>query len=346
MAVFSRLARFIENRVAECRVGFFCGNFIMSKSKDFIFSIVAVALSLSVGVAILEAGARLASFSTGTGTGNAAKRWFSENWRPVNALGYRDDEIDAFSDKPRMVFLGDSFTAGQGVMFEETFYHLTRRRFDATHRAANIGRLGASTQDETKNLAAFLEKHGTHVEVVVHQYLVNDIDDYTRQDGGPSYRRSPLRTFLVERSELANLIDNYFFIRSVGRDYMERLFAAYRDPIVSDRHLRDLAALHGKIHASGARIVFVLFPFLNNRDMITRSAAGLDKIKAFFHANCRRGDTMLDVLPIASRFTDAERVVNLLDPHPSKKLHAAVADELTAILSGGASEHGSRCENR
>lgn len=305
----------------------------MIKSRKIVFAAISISLSLLFGIAVLEIGLRLVSFSSGTGTGKAAQRWFQENWKPVNALGYRDTEIDASGNKPRIVFLGDSFTAGQGVKFDATFYYLTRERLDAARSFANISNLGASTLDETSNFDGFIQKHKGRIEAVVHQYLVNDIDDYTRNNGGPRYERSELRSLLIKFSELANLIDNYFYIRSVGREYMDSLFSAYADPSILERHLNDLRALHAKIHASGTKIIFVVFPFLNNSDIIAKSVPPLERVKQFFHSNCERGDVMLDVQPIASSFTDSERVVNPLDPHPSKVLHVKIAEKLIGIFS-------------
>jgi hypothetical protein len=165
----------------------------------------------------------------------------------------------------------------------------------------------------------------------VHQYFGNDIDDYIKM---PSYDRSDFRNFLIKESELAGFIDNYFFIRSFGGQYFKALISAYTDAQKLKKHLTDLKSLHTKIHGVGAKLFFIVFPFLGNDAVLSDSGIYIALLKDYFLSNCRRGDAMFDVSPIALRLELGERTVSGLDQHPSPLLHSMVAKEASDFISG------------
>lgn len=307
----------------------------IGRAKQFVYGAVISCLTFFLCIAGIEVWLRQASFSSGTGGGQAAQRWFKENWKPINSLGYRDLEIDSSSKNASLVFLGDSFTAGHGVKFEETYADKLRQKLD-TKRVVNLGQPGAGTQRETVNFQAFTEKYGTNIDVVVLQYFGNDIDDYfpkdylTKKIGKAN--RSGISGWIIRHSEVANIINSYFFLQSFGEEYLNDLFSAYRDPDTLGKHLADLKGLFEKIHATHAKVVLLLFPFLNNDHVLRQSADYMDKIVRTFHSICTPGDALIDVTSLALSLGENERVVGALDAHPSPMLHSAIAEVLFSHL--------------
>src|SRR5262245_1873703 len=100
----------------------------LTRTKRITYGAITIFLSLLLSFVAIEMLLRLTSFPSGTGTGKAAQRWHQENWKPINSLGYRDVEFDGSSANPQIAFLGDSFTAGAGVKFEETYADIVRKR--------------------------------------------------------------------------------------------------------------------------------------------------------------------------------------------------------------------------
>jgi hypothetical protein len=302
-----------------------------SSTKKFAFYAIFLIASLLFSVVVVEVLLKFVAFSSGTASGAVAKRWAAENWKPINSLGYRDVELDPAAGKPVIVCLGDSFTAGHGVRLEETFCARLRDSNKKTDVVINLGQPGTSTKNQIANFATLLEKTGLKPKAVVHQYFGNDIEDYMTM---PTYERSWLRKKLIGLSEIANLIDTYFFSRSFGDQYVEAIYRAYDDGTALASHLSDLDRLHGAIRATGAKLTFVVFPFLNNDVLMESSRRYMDPVGKHFLSRCQKGDSLVDVRPLAGALVTAERVVNALDAHPSPRLHALVADQLDAIRSG------------
>jgi hypothetical protein len=276
---------------------------------------VIVLLSLVAAVLIAEICLRTVSFPSGTGTGKAARRWVQENWKPINKLGYRDVEIETGKTKRQIVFLGDSFTSGHGVKFDETYYYLAKNFGAEKYQYINAGQNGASTRMEIQNFDDLLKKYNLNIELVVHQYLGNDIDDYVRK--APIYDRS-----------------NYFFYRSFATQYYDSLFSAYTDAPTLKKHLTDLKSLHAEIHGTGSKLFFIVFPFLNSDEVVSQSGIYVAPLKDYFLSNCSHGDAMFDVSPIASKLTVGERTVNAMDAHPSTLLHSMIGKVVNDFIGG------------
>lgn len=73
----------------------------------------------------------------------------------VTARGYRSPDA---GDNPDVVFIGDSFTFGQGLTDEETF--AARYCASVQRRCANLGRPGTGTWAQVRILQTFLDRYG------------------------------------------------------------------------------------------------------------------------------------------------------------------------------------------
>ncbi|HXY39578.1 MAG TPA: SGNH/GDSL hydrolase family protein, partial [Vicinamibacteria bacterium] len=120
--------------------------------------IALLALGIALALLLAEAGARLVASSPEAGY--APVRTDTRERRPINARGYRDLERQAA--KPpgvrRLVCLGDSFTWGVGVLFDDTWpqrvERLLARERGCRWEAVNLGEPGLNTVQEAAKLAA------------------------------------------------------------------------------------------------------------------------------------------------------------------------------------------------
>lgn len=300
----------------------------MKNAKPYVVGAVLTALGWAV---LLEIVLRCSTFPSGGGATAPSKRWFAEYWNPINSLGYRDHEV-VKDGRPHILFLGDSITAGQGVRFEETFYAGARKQLAAN--SSNIGKPGASTRNEAQNYTAFVETQRITPTVLVHQYFANDMEDYFSTP--INIERGAVRRALasLSESELAGMLEVYLMRRSLVKEYMTKLGAAFTDPSTMEKHKADLARLHGDARKVGASVVFVVFPILVSEEgMKTSEIWYVTAMRRYFEETCRKGDYFLDVTPMARQLSDSERVVNFMDAHPSAELHRMVGEALGLILT-------------
>jgi hypothetical protein len=248
----------------------------------------------------------------------------------------------------RILFVGDSFTKGQGVAPTQTFPCRVAVALGTGHAIDDIARDGADTRDETRLLAAALSRPGPAAALVVHQYFGNDIAYLV--DGPAIPRQGWIGKPLLDLTKVSYLADYLYqpiFLKSFGADYVQSLFRAYRDDRLRAIHLRDLDHLWATAHAAGAAVLFVNFPFLNNH--VIEGAALFDlsrrtymaALDAYFLATCRHGDALLEVAALIAtqpEAADMDRwIANRVDPHPSAALHELVAVQIIAFVEGRAS---------
>jgi len=289
-----------------------------------------LSISLILTIVSLEIYLRAASFSLGGGVGRASQRWFSLNWKPINKLGYRDYEIDFNSKLPQILFLGDSFTAGHGVNFDDTYYFQTRNLGNRNCQYVNLGVCGASTKNELVTLDNYLQSYHPAVQTVVHQYFGNDIEDYIQL---PPIKRQTLPGFLLKNSEIANFLESLIFTKRFSKVYSQTLFGTYLDPVRFGTHVADIDKLHSLIRKQNSRLIFLLFPFLDNDKTILESSDYISLLSNYFVQTCSGADVMIDATLIARTLRPKDRVVNKFDAHPSVRLHKLVSEVLSEILN-------------
>jgi hypothetical protein len=305
-----------------------------SRYRPWQFVLAFVALSLLVAVGVTELALRGLAFSSGGGGGRAGARWDAAHWKPINREGLRDVEWADANGRPALVFVGDSFTDGHGVDFEQTWASHVRALLPG-HVAYNLGKSGSSTLDEAARYRDFRRRTGIAPRAVVLQYFGNDLQG--RVGDPPQWQPWPGLEWLSRHSEIADVLWTYLESTRSGVPYAEHYFAAYADPAVFAAHRADLLALVGDVHADGAKLVLLVFPFLDSEAMLQRSQdAYVARMRGVFAAGCRPGDLFFDVTPLARGFDDGARVVNKLDSHPSPALHAALAAQLAPLLDGPA----------
>lgn len=316
--------------------------------KKLAFYAITIALSFILALIIVEIILRNLDYTSNLDTGKSAyERWMEKHWR-VNELNYRDLLIAPrlSYQKPKVYFVGDSFTAGAGVDFKDTYYFKVGVQLESDYNFFNISQPGLSTLGEKSALLQFNEAINSKPDIVVHQYYVNDIEDYVPV---PSWQPPSWLKPLERHFESAQLLDSYLINREWIENYKIALVNAYRTPSILEKHESDLKALHEHIRDDGGRVIFLAFPALGQSN-IGDSAFVINEMRRFFSSTCHPNDIFIDATPTALSLAESRRIVSFLDHHPSPELHSLIANQIIKAIrrdnaGGGSYEAYETCES-
>jgi len=261
-------------------------------------------------------------------------RWGQRHYQ-LNNLGVRDN-VDYFPTKQdqrqRIIFLGDSFTAGYGVPdVEDRFLNRLRRahgnQWEVQFLGENGSDLGAHLLRAQK---AVLMSYDADLFVLVH--CPNDINDILPEWHAMHahiHRHAKDRDFFVEHSYAAN---TFYFRWIAARDpavtpYFDVVRDAYFGP-AWERQQQRLASLAATCRTRGARFAVVLFPFLHDLDD-PKSAEIQERMVLFWQS---LGVPVLDLLPLLQAHKDETLVVNRYDAHPNERAHELAAEAIGKFL--------------
>lgn len=281
----------------------------------------------------------------------------------TNSAGFRGPE---FSDgKPprtiRLAFLGDSFTFGEGVHFEDTFPEVTARLLQQRFADRSIGfesrNFGVGGYNTGQSL--WLLKHiamASDPDVVVLTYVVNDAEP-TLVEFDPVRKRPVRRQRPAEveegqnderppdsalyRLRIAQLVWQVWKVRERSRRTEAFYRALYEPGAEGWRNAR--RALHemGEVCAAAQTpLVVMIFPILHALD---ESHPFLDlyaKVAASAEAS---GAHVLDLFPRMKGRSARSLWVHPTDQHPNELAHRIAAEQLAAFL-GADSEFLARVE--
>jgi lysophospholipase L1-like esterase len=262
-----------------------------------------------------------------------ARRWMVRHWR-TNGFGVRDDVEYTAAAPPgrrRILFLGDSFTAGQGVEVAERFGNRIRAaRPDWDVQV--VADLGWDTREQTR-VAQSLVERGHDLGTVVLCYCPNDTTDVAddllemlkrlehQPDPPPVVRHSYLLDWLWWRMVFAR--------RDTEGEYV-RLLAATYEGATWDVQQRRLTELRRLVESGGGRFAVVTFPFLGTgADDPFRAA--LDRLDRFWR---EQGVPHLDLREAFAPHPPASLAVNRWDLHPNAKANGIAAEEIVRFLDG------------
>lgn len=290
----------------------------MFKKTLYVFLITVILSELALSFLI---------FSFGHGTSKISKRWFNKYWKPINSEGFRDFE-KSFTKENTIIFLGDSFTAGHGVKFQETFYFLTRKKLN-NYNFVNLSKNGSSTLDQLSYINEFYLKYDTSTKYLVHQYFLNDIDDYLEKI---EINKNFFQKVMLRISEIYNLADSLYYSYKFSKIYEKKIYNAYNNEKILKKNLSDVKEIHNLVHKKKGNVVFLIFPFLNSDTTIRNSKLIIDKLKINFLNNCINKDVLIDLSLLARNLNSKDRIVNVMDAHPSKKFHHYISELLVRMF--------------
>ena len=214
-------------------------------------------------------------------------------WQEFNADGLRDRTHA--EEKPagtmRLVFLGDSVTAGAQIEAEEAFPQALQALLDGEGRPVevfNVALRGWSTRQERIAYERLARKY--HPDEVVLAVCLNDIPEL--QD---NLTRPPrLLSALYRRSALVRVV-----INARGREIrsVEQLFTEPESKSVKEgmaRFFDEVRALRSEVRADSARLSLAVFPFRFQLAADAPPPVVQERIRAFCAAE---GLACLDLRP-------------------------------------------------
>jgi hypothetical protein len=309
--------------------------------------LVNAGLSLAMLLVLMTAGelafACFADFSDTFSVSNVSKRWLAVHVDgEKNENGFRDrNELTTFvpGGKKRIIFLGDSFTAGHGIRrMEDRFTDLIAARFEREQPGkfvvANMA-LPAYDALSVAELAKaeLLQKH-YEMAAWVYVYNLNDVDTFDPHTAESLrlIQSSEPTFFLFRDTYLLNWL--YFRLiafRSAGaQSYYENLRRSYEsEPWKRVEGL--LTNLHRQCVERGVDFRMVIFPFVSEVGENYPFRPAHARIVEFCMAE---KIPVLDLEPVFRAHAGEDLVVSRFDAHPNERAHVIAAQAIEDQLLG------------
>jgi lysophospholipase L1-like esterase len=233
--------------------------------------------------------------------------------------------------------LGDSFTFGRGVKYEDIYTTrlskmLKENGYDYSVR--NCGLIGADIERISEIYRLESEKNA--YPLVIYGFVLNDFglssragikgSDFIDNNNGGS-RWSAVRDASRVYNLFAYAVEKRRLNDRTARAYLE----AFRDGR-AERKFELITAMNKSIESKGGKLVVIVFPLLYDlKDYpfkeIHEKLAGLCASKNI---------AMLDLLPVFSVYKAEDLWANPTDQHPNETAHKLAAESLYSYLA----EHG------
>jgi hypothetical protein len=261
-------------------------------------------------------------------------RWFERHYY-LNRSAFRDDVEYVplrTAGKPRVSFLGDSFTEGQGIREVEDRFVNRIRAARPDWEIQALCRAGLETEGEIELLKRVLDA-GFQLDRVVLIYCLNDISDLVPSWGASMQQlaqRRRERGWLVRHSYLADALDLRLLLqRDPGlSDYFGNLRGAYAGATWTAQQAR-LRELTQMVQANGGTLLVVVFPFIH---ALGKDYAFADAHRALADFWSSQGIPMLDLLPVFDGQPPDALRVNARDAHPNERANELAAQAILPFL--------------
>jgi lysophospholipase L1-like esterase len=308
--------------------------------------------SLLVALLIAEGAVRVL-LPGGRGTGYAPVRTDRRDRGPINTQGYRDFER-AIPKPPgvrRAVCIGDSFTWGVSVLFDDAWPQRVERALSRERgerwEAVNLAEPGLNSVQEASRLAN--EGLAYEPDVVIVAYVLNDSEDETAAEARRAAdwveeRRQGSSVSFLDRSALVRLVRTRVRATIENRRWVDGFRSMYADDYAGwTAARRALKAMGGMCRERGVPLVVAIFPLFGNALDAGYPFAEIHTKVA--QAAAEAGARVTDLLPAYRGLDGALLVVNgAEDEHPNEIAHRIAAraivqavDEVVPRPTAGAS---------
>lgn len=262
-------------------------------------------------------------------------KWYKKHFR-YNNFGFRDNVdylMQAPGDRPRISFLGDSFTAGAGINnVEERFVNLIRK--ENLWDVHSLATCGDDTLSETRVIEE-LFKHDYQTDYVVEIYNLNDATDLS-SDGPAKMRR------IIANYESGNMFRN----RSYFIDTMYYRYKRQHDPQVKNHFLMlpndysgatwekltsTFMQLNSLVNARRARLLVVIFPLVHaiDKDSAYPYQAIHNQMNDFLEMS---NIAHMDLLEPLMKYRGQKLTANKYDGHPNELAHKVAAENIRDFI--------------
>jgi lysophospholipase L1-like esterase len=252
----------------------------------------------------------------------------------LNNYGLRGPDIAP--EKPegvfRIIVLGDSFTFGEGVKWEDTFTYqleqILRERVSPKIEVLNFGTSSWSTSDET----TYLEQVGVQFQpdLVLNVYVLNDANYAGGLDMWENFRAKYEATGWLKHSYLFSFAYATIAQQMIGRAYSQEMVnSALQDQAAWDASFHFLQKGDGIAKGVDAAYAVIIFPFLYQLDENYPFAVLHQKISDFTQSV---NIPTLDLLPAFSGQPYAALWAHPSDQHPNEIGHRLAAEAIANFL--------------
>jgi len=278
--------------------------------------------SLTLMLVLVEAIMRATFvFSDGYGFSLMSSRWFNENWRPINALGYRDYALaEAAPGLRRVLVVGDSFAAGHGVAdIAQTFPHVMGSALGQGYSVNVMAVPGWNTDHEWE----YLQEYPMTPDILILSYYVNDMTHLVAD----RYEEEIKTIYPLPSFPLSLLVDNFYlpnflywhvwsqYVRSGNTLFNDMILQPYADDALWAQQAAWLGRFVDYAQDNEAQLLVIVWGALNAEEA---SAPAVQRVVDYF-----TGEGVA-VLSMDGRLDDlsvAQRVVNPFDAHPNAVVH-------------------------
>jgi hypothetical protein len=299
-------------------------NKIITNSATVLFSIFVLFISLEA-IFMFIPRSHSADFTL------ASKLWYAKYWKPVNSLGFRDNEPD--NKNPVILFVGDSFTAGHGLKsVDDRFSNIVKRELNKRgkkYSVINIGKPNLDSRDEYDAMKDFVYSARIKPEKIILQYCGNDIEGAATANGlifEGFHPPADMNHFLILIGSGSYLLNYIFWLSPkeyLGAPYVSYLTKSYKDDNILSKHKDDLKLFVDYARENSIQLIVIVFPFLADIEM--SDTLYVNNIVSFFKVN------KISVINVSSLVKDIparERMININDGHASKKVNRIIAQEI------------------
>jgi hypothetical protein len=304
-------------------------------------------LGLALGAVVLEVTTRL------LGTNAQPKQGYSpvrgrRAYEPKNRAGYRDFEHTRAKapNTNRVVFVGDSFTYGAGVLFDDTYAKRTERFLAADRGESWESIVLAVPGIDTEQEAVIIENEALAYspDVLVLGYVLNDAEDpdsaeQRRAAEWANAEAASQTPSFWRHSALLSLIGDRFRAARENRARILNHKALYEDGARGFAGVkRAIARIAELCRQRGIRFVVTLFPLFGNPLDETYPFTSIHtKVAAISQTS---GADVVDLLPYYKGLDWRLLVVEgALDEHPNELAHRIAAQALARKLSSVPAGH-------
>jgi len=246
----------------------------------------------------------------------------------INEYGFRgpDYPLDKPPGKQRVVLLGDSFTFGEGVRFEDTFGERLEQRLGRDHvEVLNLGVGGIDTIEEV----SYLRHQGLRFQpdLVILVYVLNDAGN--ELNVWQQFRKQYEKRWL-KGSYLISFLFARIGRETMGRRYVDALVSASKSRMAGwERSLRGVVEAGELAHAAGSGFAVVIFPFMYRLD----SGYPFQVMHRLVATFCRQnGIPVHDLFPAFEGREYTDLWVHPSDQHPNEIGHAIAAESIADFI--------------
>ena len=253
--------------------------------------------------------------------------------RPVTlweGIRFGSDTVRPLTDTPRVAVVGDSFVAGQGVREPDTLPMQISNRLNARGLSADVLNLGDSGRSFFDEYTFYGALGGSlDPDVVVWVFVLNDLGF----QGGDAYDLINLAPPPEPTGVAAvDVVRRGLWARETTRRTTEGYKLALAPQVEGlEQVKRLLTAVADELHARGGRLVFTVYPLLQDLDAYPFHDEH-DRLNAIA---AESGAEVVDLRPVFAGHDASALWANLLDHHPNAVAQGMAADVLAKALGDG-----------